>query len=475
VAGDFLSHVMHEIEIDLSDYDLPGNPDNVQFRFVNPLWAWASAANDMINSGHKMHFEPQTMFHEQTNERLYGAGVATGDKLKFAASSTPRGGKPGLFGISLDGADAGVSNRSVYPLCVSVLNFDGADPKACAFVGFLPSVPVPASMKAHPGSQFNRKYLDDRAHIVQTCVGAVLDEIENVARDGFIARLCGEKVRVHPFLVAVRVDSKERKTYFGLKSDRACCTCRFRKGWSSLRKGTRHSKPHIQRLWNLAIDQPTTRRRNNFGRAQKRAREQLQRHGFSKRRRCTLLDHADRILLRDPTERRESLFAGVIYNDLMHFELNVCDYTFSALLGVMTKEMKLECDNNARNLPQFRHADGTIVRRFMQISKVTYLTTARRLTLTFIWTHSLGTGAVMLPQPCRRPALAALSCLQTIILACQGRRAYSLNEWTRLLVDSAKELFSALQSLMEYKEQQDTSPDAKVFKPMQRYRHDCHT
>ena len=468
VGGDFLSHVLHEIDVDLSAFELPGNVVNVKFRFLNPLWAWTTAANDMIDSGHEMHFKPKAMFHEQTNERLYGAGVATGEKLKFAASRTPRGGYPGLFGISLDGADTGVSDRNLYPVCVSSLNFDGADPKACAFVGFLPSVPVPDSMKGNVGARFNRRYLDARAHIVQTCIGAVLDEIEDVARDGFIARIGGEMIRLHPFLTAFRVDSKERKTYFGLKSDRACCICRLRKGWSTLRKGTTHSKPHIQRLWRIAVDQPRTRRRTNFGRVQKRSREQLQRHGFSKRRRCTLLDHANVILLRDPQQRRQSLFADVIYNDLLHFELNVCDYTFAALLGVMDKEMKLACDMNARGLPQFRNPDGSTVRRFTQVSNVTYLTTARRLTLTFVWIHCLGTGALMLPQPCRRPALTTLSCLQTIILACHGRRAYSLQEWTLLLVDTSKELFSAIEALMEYKEQHDTSADASAFTPMQR-------
>ena len=276
VGGDFLSHVMHEIDVDLSAFELPGNVVSVKFRFLNPLWAWTNAANDMINSGHEMHFEPKTMFHEQTNERLYGAGVATGEKLKFAVSRTPRGGYPGLFGISLDGADTGVSDRNLYPVCVSALNFDGADPKACAFVGFLPAVPVPVSMKRNKGARFNRRYLDARAHITQTCIGAVLDEIEDVARDGFLARIGGERIRgVHPFLTAFRVDSKERKTYFGLKSDRTCCICRLRKGWSTLRKGTTHSKPHIQRLWRIAVDQPTTRRRNHFGRVQKRSREQL--------------------------------------------------------------------------------------------------------------------------------------------------------------------------------------------------------
>ena len=235
-----------------------------------------------------------------------------------------------------------------------------------------------------------------------------------------------------------------------------------------MRRGTKHSKNHIQRLWNLAIDTPATRRRNGLARAQKRAREQLARHGFHRKRRCTLLDHASRILLRDPLEQRQSLFANVIYNDLLHWELNVCDYTFDAIVGVMTPSMKLECDKNTLQLPTFRKPDGKGIRRFKMVSENTYLTTARRLTLTFIWVHALGTRALMLPRTCRRSTLLALSSLQTIILACHGRRSYSVPEWTRLLIDSAMTLFGCLQHLMEYKETHDTSENATTFTPMPR-------
>ena len=235
-----------------------------------------------------------------------------------------------------------------------------------------------------------------------------------------------------------------------------------------MRKGTAHGKDHIQRLWRIAIDTPTTRRRNPFGRAQKRAREQLHRHGFHRKQRCTLLDHARRILLRDPLQERQSLFANVIFNDLLHFELNVCDYGFDAITGVMTAEMKMECDENTRLLPMFRKPDGTGVRRFKMVSENTYITTARRLTLTFIWIHALGSRALMLPPTCRRPALVALSTLQTIILACHGRRSYSLQEWKRLLVDSAMEYFDSIQFLMTYKEEHDTSASARTFTPQLR-------
>jgi len=185
--------------------------------------------------------------------------------------------------------------------------------------------------------------------------------------------------------------------------------------------------------------------------------------------RCTLLDHAKHILLRDPDSPRSALFASVIHYDLLHWESNVCDYIFGAILGVMDKSMQKECDLNVQALPMLRNPDGSSIRRFDQVSHLTYLTTSRRLTLMFVWVYALGTGALMLPEPCRRPALVAIAAMQTIIIASQGRRAYSIPEWTRLLVDSAHECFAALEFLMKYKQDHDSRATATTFKPQTRY------
>ena len=225
----------------------------------------------------------QVMYHKTTGERLYGAGVQFGDVLFFAAGKTPRGGKPALFGISFDGGDSGVGTRSVYPICVSALNFNGTDFLQCGLVGFVPIIQVPKSYK-EGSDKFAQRFQAARAHVLQTCVGAILDVLENVSRGGFTARLGPHVLRLHPYLVAFRVDSKERKNYFGLTSDRACAIYRFRKGWSSLRKGTPHGKTHIQRLWRLAVDTHTPPR-SPARRAQKRARDKLHRHGFTPRKR----------------------------------------------------------------------------------------------------------------------------------------------------------------------------------------------
>ena len=135
------------IWLPIYEYVYTGNLKEVKFTFINPLWAWVSAASNMKDAGFEMHFEPKAMWHEQTGHRLYGAGVQFGDALKFAAARTPVNGKPALFGISFDGGDSGVSNRSVYPVCVSTLNFDGTDPMQCGLVGFLPVLDVLKSFK----------------------------------------------------------------------------------------------------------------------------------------------------------------------------------------------------------------------------------------------------------------------------------------------------------------------------------------
>ena len=147
---------------------------------------------------------------------------------------------------------------------------------------------------------------------------------------------------------------------------------------------------------------------------------------------------------------------------------NCCDYAFGALLGVMTKSMKMECDNNTKLLPMFRNPDGSTIRKFDQVTTITYETTARRLTLMFVWVHALGTQALMLPEECRRPALVMLCAMQAMILAAQGRRSYSVPEWQRLHLDMAMEFFGAMEHLMHYKQEHDTKKDATKFTPMQR-------
>ena len=92
------------------------------------------------------------------------------DNVTYA---TPRGGKSALFGISFDGDNSGVSTRSLCPLCVSVLNFDEADPLACGLVGYVPYLDVSKAFRLKV-----KHFVLAKCHVIQRCVGAVLDVLQ---------------------------------------------------------------------------------------------------------------------------------------------------------------------------------------------------------------------------------------------------------------------------------------------------------
>ena len=77
-------------------------------------------------------------------------------------------------------------------------------------------------------------------------------------------------------------------------------------------------------------------------------------------------------------------------------------------------------------------------------------------------------AALMLPEECRRPALVMICAMQTMILAAQGRRSYSVQEWQRLHYDTAMEFFGSMEHLMYYKQEHDTKKDTTKFTPMER-------
>ena len=96
-CGDFPSRILHEVTICLRRYQLP-RVKQTTFKFINPLWAWVQAANEMIKVGHNPHFYPKAMYHEKTCERLYGVGVQFSDVLKFVTGKKTEGALPALFG-----------------------------------------------------------------------------------------------------------------------------------------------------------------------------------------------------------------------------------------------------------------------------------------------------------------------------------------------------------------------------------------
>ena len=80
-AGGFRSRILRSVKIDMTDV----GHDAFQFTFIDPLYAWASAA---LRLSHNMpvHFQFRPLHDPDTGERLYGTSVKCGEVMKQACA-----------------------------------------------------------------------------------------------------------------------------------------------------------------------------------------------------------------------------------------------------------------------------------------------------------------------------------------------------------------------------------------------------
>ena len=79
-VGGFNTRVTRNVKIDMRDY----NVGEIQFRFVDPLYAWTRAAykTSLVSP---MHFEYIPRY-TSARQRLYGTSVATGEIMRMACA-----------------------------------------------------------------------------------------------------------------------------------------------------------------------------------------------------------------------------------------------------------------------------------------------------------------------------------------------------------------------------------------------------
>ena len=118
----FWRHVLHTYKVDLTPFadKMPSNTKHVEFKFIDPLWAWVAAARkqDPLD----MHWKPVA---QKRGQEVYGGGVQYGKFLVKACEGIPEGAYPMLIGVHWDGTSArGLSSS---PICVCVGNTNRCD------------------------------------------------------------------------------------------------------------------------------------------------------------------------------------------------------------------------------------------------------------------------------------------------------------------------------------------------------------
>ena len=246
-------------------------------------------------------------------------------------------------------------------------------------------------------------------------------------------------------LGAMSLDTPERVKYFGLRNVASCGICRRRQGRSAARCATRHDPHEINRLYDFAnmTSQMQGRR--------KRAREQLQRHGFDWTKRCRLSDVAWESLV--PIDKfGPRLFGGLIRYERMHvYFIAYCTYAMELIVQCVRKNQYAATHRVVRACQQFRDPiTGVIHPRLPYLLKMTHLTAERRVRAIFYWAHVLGLKAEVIDEPVRLHVQYAVAYLQLILIATRGHRAYTAAEVKTIFEDCGREFFRHLELIASY-------------------------
>lgn len=446
-AGNFWDNVTNTYHIDLTRFELPGCT-RVSFSIIDPVYVWISCAVSLHKSGTPLHWHPQTMKHPDTGEALYGAGIQFG-KLLRAASEAGQG-KIAMFNINWDGGGTGFGSRSCVPIHVQVMNTNSSSTRGLGLVGYLPYIPVPEKCRQ------DTNYLAAKKHVLQTCIGKVLDCIEARAPHGFKCDIGGDTLLLLPRVGVMSLDTPERVKYFGLRNVSSCPICRKRQGRSLTRIATCHCPDEIKRLYTAANVEAHTMPRI---RTRKRARERLNRHGLDYKKRCRLHDHAKVSLVPPIVSIGPRLFGGVARYERMHvYHINYCTYLMELLVKSVHKRHYATVCAVVTQCHQFRHPrSGATHPRLPNLLKMTHLTAERRVRAIFYWAHVLGVRADVILAPIRQVAQRAVATLQLILIAVRGHRAYTSGELDTIFTGVGTQFFRALEELSQFHNQLEYS------------------
>ena len=454
VRVQFWPLVIHQVDIDLSRFQLPSGTMSIKFRFIDPVWGWLVAARRL--NPQDLHWKP---VEQHDANPVYGGGVQFGKAFGHAcATCRQRGGYPMLFSLHWDGTGAHGLNAA--PICIGVANYNGSSASAHYCVGYVPATPDDKSIT---DSTLLKHY------IRQKCAECILGVMESSAQTGILCRLRnqhGEEVErlLFPRLMSMNFDQPEAQLCFGLQNKTSCSKCRWRKGYSAFRKATAQSGAAVRRLYQHA------------GNKDKKAQAQLLRWGFNYQRVSCLFSLRD-ILIDLPG--KDEVYPCLDYRDVMHglkifLHRVIVLKTINAIksLSKAHKRTLLSRMETLFKTHTFRNHEGDAYRRKVQIFSPDHMSAKDKVALLFILPHVFGHRGEILSPQVREPLLTALAHAQLLVIATSGLRSYNEHELDVIFNRGYVQLFGALQSLqcLEYngqlaRHQEDPDKNAAPSEP----------
>ena len=217
----FWPQIRHTYVVDLSRFKLPSGTTSLEFKFVDPVWAWIIAARRQHPL--EMHWKPfmQSRFNEK-----FGGGIQHGKWFQRACSSLPPGAYPMCIGLHWDGTSAfGLSSS---PVCICVGNTNSCDRSAQYCLGYMPHTPD----ESRPEFKRTTRATEVKYFIRQKCATAILRILEEAAKRGVVCTLPNQENKevrrlLFPRLSSMNFDQPEAHLFFGMQNKSSCSKCRY--------------------------------------------------------------------------------------------------------------------------------------------------------------------------------------------------------------------------------------------------------
>ena len=227
----------------------------------------------------------------------------------------------------------------------------------------------------------------------------------------------------------------------------SCCSkCRWRKGRSAFRKGSRQSKRKISSLYDIYT--------LNEGVPKKLAAQKLRRWGFHPDRRCALPLVCDKLLIRCPGHK-DDLFPGLDFRDRLH---GLFTFLFRTLMSSFSRmglsaKMKQVLDQRLTKLGLERMMRDPKTSRSFRVQKSLFtdegMTGEDKVQWIFQVPHVLGHKALCLPEDLRYNVLEAFEIAQLMIITSRSFRAFNVAELDLIFDQGYKKIFHCMETIYE--------------------------
>ena len=162
------------------------------------------------------------------------------------------------------------------------------------------------------------------------------------------------------------------------------------------------------------------------------------------------------------------MYFGLFAFDMMHvLFINCVGYLLDTILDTMKPAKLKQLDRRVKNYTSFRRANGIKSPVVRKLSSTAYLTAEKKVVSLFMWSHALGSKALILSADIRRDALIAVSSLQIIVHSVRRLRPFTRSEHRYLFHHIGRRFFSALARIQHSKRLQriEAAENFNIGKP----------